>query len=102
MTAAIRRVWPATKDPFVGAADAKAALLSPDASAFIILYTGRKSSGRRFYHYVFAWRDRGRFFAQNEMEREEYVVRVSQLEAEYLEEYTHSSGVQMPQVWVMS
>ena len=86
----------------MGATDAKAALLSPGASAFIILYTGRKATGRRYYHYVFVWRDRGRFFAQNEMEREEYVVRGSQLDTEYLEEYTHSSGVRMPQVWVMS
>ncbi len=103
MTAAIQRVWPAIRKVAVGAAATKEALLSPGASAFILLYTGRKTNGRRFYHYVFVWRDRGRFFAQNEMEREEYVVRASQLDTEYLEEYTHEkSGVQMPQVWVMS
>lgn len=101
MTAAIRRVWPTVGDPVIGAAAVKETLLSPDASNFILLYTGRKATGRRYYHYVFVWRDRGRFFAQNEMEREEYVVRTSQLDVEYLEEYTHSSGVPMPQVWII-
>ena len=102
MTAAIRRVWPIAHNPVIGAAAAKEALLSPDASAFILLYTGLKANRQRFYHYVFVWRDRGRFFAQNDMDQEEYVVRGSQMDAEYLEDYTHSSGVQMPQVWSLN
>ena len=99
MTAALRLVFESSISHAVGASACRSTLLTPEYRAFIVLYSDVKvSTGRRFYHYVFMTRDRGRFFAQNEMDSEEYVVRTSQIDAEYLQEVTHC-GVLFPHVW---
>jgi hypothetical protein len=101
ITAAISLFWP-THQRAVGASAVATALRNknPEHIAFIVLYSGRKRNGHRFYHYVFVWRDRRRYFVQNEMDAEEYVVRDSELEDEYLEERIHC-GVQFPQCWIL-
>lgn len=99
MTAAISLFWPKPVHG-VGATDCAALLRTPEHNTFIVLYSGLKPSGRRFYHYVFVWRERRRFFVQNEIDKEEYVVWDSQLESEYLIERIHC-GVQVPQVWAV-
>jgi hypothetical protein len=100
MTAAITALWPAHHHA-VGATHVSAALQNPAYSTWIVLYAGRKPTGRRFYHYVFVWRDRRRYFAQNELDATEYVVRESELAAEYLTERVHC-GVPFPQIWQLN
>lgn len=101
LTAAINLFWPSHQHA-VGATACAAALRNKNSehAAFIVLYSGRKRNGQRFYHYVFVWRSRNRFFVQNEMDAEEYVVWDSQLELEYLEERVHC-GVAFPQCWIL-
>lgn len=101
MTGALRLVFRAEVAPAVGASACRSTLLTPEYMAFIVLYSDVKAATRkRYYHYVFMVRRRGYFYAQNEMDKEEYKVPVRSLEAEYLQEVLHC-GVQFPQVWTL-
>ena len=103
LMAALTAVLPAAIHHTVGAAAVKQMMLDPKYKAFIVLYSGLKAGTRtqvRYYHYVFVWRDRSQYFVQNEMEGEEFIVRASQLDSEYLEECVRCD-IQFPQCWAL-
>jgi len=95
-------VWPTGTRHAVGRGEVKQMMLDPRYKAFIVLYSGLRYGTRvRYYHYVFAWRDRTQFHVQNEIDGDEFTVRASQLDAEYLDECVRCD-VPFPQCWALT